>query len=299
MRIHRYSILLTAIFLATWSTTPTSARKALGGSGGLHTRGAPRPKPTSDMNDPTRLATIGATANGWKLPPLNTDELISKLGPEHRSVAQYIANTLGSAPLAVQLRKKPVGVKTSTFATQEKFRAQVSIASNSLSGRHPGSWAARRNVGNRLRSMWFIGSERAFAQSSAVQQQGQDLLTKSYEDNASKLYPSHFVLEVFLPKTKACKGGNPLVTYSIPFGVGTISPKAKVGQANGVVTVYPNGRKRKGASTGGGGDDGVDVSGVEIGRTSLHLNSGAPLVDPVWARGKKNFWRGCRDAGQL
>ena len=229
------------------------------------------------MNDNLKIANIGS---GWQVPPLDSEELIQKLGKENRNVAQYILNTLGNAPLSVQLRKKAVGVKTSSFATQEKFRALVTTGSNV------------KKMGNELRSVWFIGSERALAQSSVVQQQEKDLLTKSYEDNSSKLYPSHLVLEVFLPKTRACKGGNPLITYSVPFGVGTTSAKSKVAQANGVVTVYPNGRKRTGS-----GDDASD-GGIEIGKTSFHLNTGAGLVDPSWVKGKKYFWKG-REAGTL
>ena len=227
--------LFSILFLVSLHTS--TARKALGGSGGLHTR-----------------------------------------GKENRKVAEYISNTLGKAPLTVQLRKKAVGVKTSSFTTQEKFRAVVSPGTNV------------KNIKNSLRSVWFIGSERASAQSSAVQQQEKDLLTKSYEDNSSKLYPTHFVLEVFLPKTKACKGGNPLITYSVPFGAGTTSPKSKVAQANGVVTVYPNGRKRKG--------NGEVSEGIEIGQTSLHLNAGSGLVDPAWAKGRRYFWKG-RTVGTL
>lgn len=258
----------------------TNARKAIGGSGGLHTRGAPRPK-TPDMNDPLQLASVGS-GKGWSLPPIDSELLIQKLGKENRDVAQYIADTLGKAPLAVQLRKKSVGVKASTFTTQEKFRAAV----------RPGTNGVIPAMG-KLRSVWSINTERASMQSSAVQQQETDLLTKSYEDNASKLYPTHFVLEVFLPKTRACKGGNPLVTYSVPFGPGTTSPKSKVAQANGVVTVYPNGRKRMGAANGGSSNE-----GIEIGPTGLHLNAGAGLVDPAWARGRKHFWKG-RDVGTL
>eukprot|EP00979_Chaetoceros_neogracilis_P016265 scaffold7501_cov267-Chaetoceros_neogracile.AAC.5 len=265
---------LTNILILTSLLHTADARKALGGAGGLHNRGSPRGK-SPDVNDPLKLASIG---NGWKLPAIDSEELIRKVGKENRNVAQYISDTLGKAPLTVQLGKKTVGVKTSSFATQEKFRAVVTPAQNV------------KTFKSNLRSMWYIGSERAIMQSGAVQQQEKDLLTKSYEDNSSKLYPSHFVLEVFLPKTRACKGGNPLVTYSIPFGAGTTSPTSKVSQANGIVTVYPNGRKRKGA--------GEVSEGIEIGRTSFHLNAGTGLVDPAWARGKKFFWKG-RDVGTL
>lgn len=270
------SLVLIFIFLTTIPTV--NARKALGGSGGLHTRGASRPKST-ESNDPLKVASIG---NGWQLPPLDSKEVIQKLGKENRQVAQYIVNTLGKAPLTVQLRKNTVGVKTSTLANQEKYRAIVT----------PGSHV--KQFQNKLRSVWFIGYERASMQSNAVQQQEVDLLTKSYEDNTAKIYPSHFVLEVFLPKTKACKGGNPLVTYSIPFGVGTTSPKTKVPQANGVVTVYPNGRKKSGTTA----LDDVGSQGIEVGRTSLHLKAGSGLVDPSWARGRRYFWKG-RDVGTL
>jgi hypothetical protein len=272
--------LLILIFIC-FTSLPTfcEARKALGGSGGLHTRGASRPKST-ESNDPLKVASIG---NGWQLPPLDSKDVIQKLGREHRAVAQYIVNTLGKAPLTVQLRKNTVGVKTSTLATQEKYRAVVTPGSNV------------KKFQNKLRSVWFIGYERASMQSSAIQQQEADLLTRSYEDNTAKIYPSHFVLEVFLPKTRACKGGNPLVTYSIPFGVGTTSPKTKVPQANGIVTVYPNGRKKAGSTS----LDEVAVSqGIEVGQTSLHLNAGSGLVDPTWARGRRYFWKG-REVGTL
>jgi hypothetical protein len=249
-------------------------RKALGGSGGLHNRGAPKPK--TEANDPMKVASIGS--RGWQLPPLDSEELIKGLGKEHRDVAQYISHTLAKAPLVVQLKKKPIGVKANSFQTQEKYRALVSVGSN------------KKIFSDRLKSAWFIGSERAFSQTSAVQKQSEDLLTRSYEYNTSKLYPSHFVLEVFLPKTKACKGGNPLVTYSIPFGTGTTSPKSKVSQANGFVTVYPKGRKRK--------SENDSDEGIVIGSTSLHLHAGASLVDPSWARGRKYFWKG-RDVGTL
>lgn len=280
----RLQLVLPCILLFFLSfSTPCYARKALGGSGGLHTRGASRPKST-ETHDPLKLASIG---NGWQLPPLDSNDVIEKLGKEHRDVAQYIVNTLGKAPLTVQLRKNVVGVKPSSTltasSTQDKYRAVVTPGSNV------------KKFQNKLRSVWFVGYERASMQSNVVQQQEVDLLTKSYEDNTCKLYPSHFVLEVFLPKTRACKGGNPLVTYSIPFGVGTTSPKSKVPQANGVVTVYPKGRKKGGV----GGTVGDESSpGIEIGRTSLHLRAGSGLVDPSWARGKRYFWKG-RDVGTL
>lgn len=250
-------------------------RKALGGSGGLHNRGAPKPK--SESNDPLKVAGIGS--HGWQLPPLSSKDVIQGLGKEHRDVAQHVVNTLGNSPLVVQLLKKPVGVKANSFQTKEKYRALVSVGSNS------------KRFSNKLKSVWFLGSERAFTQTNAVQKQSEDLLTKSYEYNTAKLYPSHFFLEVFLPKTKACVGGNPLVTYSIPFGTGTTSPKSKVSQANGIVTVYPKGRKRK------SNDD--DDEGIVVGATSLHLHTGASLVDPSWARGRRNFWKGGRDVGTL
>lgn len=272
MKFNNVSKILLLVSVALLSSQNAESRKALGGAGGLHTRGAARPR-SNERDDPLKIASIG---QGWQLPALDKEALVEKLGKENRDVAQYLCDTLGNAPLSVKLGKKTVGVKQSTLTTQEKYRAVAS----------PGS--SVKKMKDNLRSLWFIGSERAFMQSSAVAQQEKDLLCKSYEDNASKLFPSHFVLEVFLPKTRACKGGNPLVTYSIPFGPGTTSPKSKVPQANGVVTVFPNGRKRGG-----------DLSdGIEIGKTSLHLNAGAGLVDSTWAKGRRYFWKG-RDLGTL
>ena len=286
---HQQRITTALIFLITNLSHLSYARKALGGSGGLLSRGASAPAAgfgESPANDPLRLVDISETSKAkWSLPPLDSEELIQKLGKEHRDVAQYISNTLGKAPLSVQLNKKRIGMKqqtfaspTSTFSNQEKYRAQVLPSSN-----------AKDMKKSKLRSVWYISSGRAGSQTSAVRSQTEDLLTKSYDENSSRFHPSHLVLEVFLPKTRSCKGGNPLVTYSIPMGAGTTSPKARVSQSNGVVTVFPNGRKKKG---------GESSEAIEVGSTSWHLNKGAGLIDPTWARGRKYFWKG-RNVGQI
>jgi hypothetical protein len=69
-------------------------------------------------------------------------------------------------------------------------------------------------------------------------------------------------------------------------GPGTSDPKAKVSQANGVVTIYPTGKK------------GNENGGIEIGRTSFHLLAGANVVDKGWAKGRQYFWKG-RSVGIL
>ena len=283
--------MIRAITLITLLTSPVFGRKAIGGSGGLLSRGASGQTAgfgEAAANDPLKLVDIGDnTKKGWTVPPLDSEELVQKLGKEHRDVAEYISNTLGKNPLSIKLNKKRVGMKQQTFASptatvsnQEKFRAQVLPVSHTKDGRFKSS---------KLRSVWYIASDRAVSQTSAARQKNEDLLTKSYDENISNFHPSHFVLEVFLPKTRACKGGNPLVTYSIPMGAGTTSPKSRVSQSNGVVSVFPNGRKRK---------DGETSECIEVGSTSLHLNAGSGLVDPAWARGRKYFWKG-RNVGQV
>lgn len=285
----RQHILPAILLLISNLSYLTYARKALGGSGGLLSRGASAPAGgfgESPANDPLKLVDISETSKAkWSLPPLDSAEIIQKLGKEHRDVAQYISNTLGKASLSVQLNKKRIGVKQQTFASpnssfsnQEKYRAQVIPKSNT------------KNIKkSNLRSVWYISSDRAGTQTGASRSLKEDLVTKSYDENISGFHPSHLVLEVFLPKNRACKGGNPLITYSIPMGAGTTSPKARVSQSNGVVTIFPNGRKKKG---------GESSEAIVVGSTSWHLNKGPGLVDPSWARGRKYFWKG-RNVGQI
>ncbi len=301
-----FTILLSSTILLL--PTPCYARKALGGTGGLLSRGASS-SPSSagfDANDPFKLIDISDNNKlaNWIIPPLDSDQVIEKLGKKHRDVAYYITNELGKAPLSIQLLKKRVGVASSSspsssfsmttagtvpspnFSNQDKYRAQVipkSIIKSSLS-----------NPKSKMKSVWYISSDRAASQTSIAKQQKDDLLTKSYDENSSLFYPSHFVLEVFLPKTRQCRrngGGNPLIRYCIPMGAGTTSNKSRVSQSNGVVTIFPNGRKRK----DGAGDN---SESIEVGSTSLHLNVGSSLVDPTWARGRKYFWKG-RNVGQV
>ena len=272
--------------------SPSFARKALGGSGGLLSSGsAAQSTPGESGNDPLKLVDIAENSKtGWALPPIDSEELIQKLGKEHRDVAQYISNTLGKSPLSIKLNKKRVGIKQPqqqtfssspvAFSNQEKYRAQVKSSSNTKGESFKNS---------KLRSVWYLSTESVVSQTSAVRQKNEDLLTKSYDENTSHFHPSHFVLEVFLPKTRACKGGNPLITYTIPMGTGTTSPKSRVSQSNGKITVYPNGRKKKGGEAN---------EAIEVGPTSLHLNVGPPLVDPTWARGRQYFWKG-RSVGQV
>lgn len=285
------SITTAILILITNLSSFSYARKAIGGSGGLLSRGSSAPSAgfgESAANDPLKLVDISENSKaGWALPPLDSEELVQKLGKEHRDVAQYISNTLGKAPLSIKLNKKRVGTKqqsfsspNSSFSNQEKYRAQVLPASNVKGNEMKKS---------KLRSVWYVASDRASSQPSSTRQQTEDLLTKSYDENTSQFHPSHFVLEVFLPKNRACKGGNPVIKYSIPMGAGTTSPKSRVSQSNGVVTIFPTGRKRQG---------GESSEAIEVGSTSLHLNKGASLIDPTWARGRKYFWKG-RKVGQV
>lgn len=296
-RQHKVAVILT-ILLSTLLPF-TVARKALGGSGGLLSRGASSQGGgfgESPANDPLKLVDISESSKAsWTLPPLDGDEIIQRLGNEHRDVAQYIIDSLGKAPLSIKLNKKRVGMKQqqqqqsftsmnnaspSSFSNQEKYRAQVLPSSNVKRGDMKRS---------KLRSVWYISSERASSHASAARQMNEALLTKSYDDNTSQLHPAHFILEVFLPKTRACKGGNPLVRYCIPMGAGTTSPKSRVSQSNGFVTIFPSGRKVK---------EGETSESVNVGPTSLHLSVGASLIDPAWARGRKFFWKG-RNVGQV
>lgn len=246
-----------------------NGRKAIGGSSGVLGDGGP---------DPTRerKASMAEIGKGqWQFPPLDASTVIDKLGPQHRTISQYICNTLSSKPLSVELKSTKVGRKRSSNSGPQdaKFRAVV-VAQSNL----PNINNIKKPLSSRMRSVWSMNSSRATTLLS-------DPLTSSYDECASSTYPGHFELEVYLPKTKACRKGNPCIVYSVPMGPGTSDPKAKVAQANGVVTIYPTGKKN-------------DNGGIEIGRTSFHLLAGANVVDKGWAKGRQYFWKG-RSVGIL
>lgn len=247
--------------------TLIQSRKAIGGSGGVLGEGGPEPTRERTIN----LAEID---NGqWQLPPLDTSSVISKLGPQLRTEAQYICDTLGKKPLSVILKPNRVGRKQGVRTTgpqDAKFRALV----QSKSYLRPN----QTSLTSRMRSVWSMNA----SSRTTVP----DPLKSSYEDCVSATNPGHFELEVYLPKTKSCSKGNPCIVYSIPMGPGSSDPKSRVSQANGVVTIYPRGKKS---------DEG---EGIEIGQTSFHLLAGANVVDKGWAKGRQYFWKG-RSAGVL
>jgi len=253
-------------------TIPTliAGRKAMGGSGGVLGEGGP--EATRE-----RTASLAEIDKGqWQLPPLDATTVIEKLGPQHRTISQYICNSLSKAPLSVELKPTRVGRKRSVSGPQDvKFRAQV-IAQSHLPHVKNNN---KKPISSRMRSVWSMNSFRATALLS-------DPLKSTYDDCMSSTYPSHFELEVYLPKTKSCRKGNPCIVYSVPMGPGSSDPKAQVSQNNGVVTIYPTGKKAN--------EDG----GIEIGKTSFHLLAGPNVVDKGWAKGRQYFRKG-RSTGIL
>jgi len=220
---------------------------------------------------------LSQTKKNWQLPPLDSHEVIRKLGKENRDISQYICNSLGKYPLCLKMSKTKVSTKGNMSNRQVRFHSQV--ASGSF---EPKSW----KKSEKMRSFWsFKVSERGVQQrpSSRRSSSQHDTLVKSYEEYISKLNPNIFELEVILPKSRACKVGNPVICYSIPITSGSVSETSSVSESQGVVTVFPNGKKKK---------------GIEVGPTSLHLHSAPSLVDPHYARGKKFFWKG-RNVGQV
>jgi len=245
--------------------------------------------------DPLNLSSIN---HGWQFPPLDSREVIRRLGSENRDVSRYICSVLGTSPLCVTLKKKAVGMRGSSGgavgsqAPTKKFIAQVTLG---LHAPTPKNLARAK----KLRSVWSVRTTKRGAGSMAdgsstsravgMRSTSKEILEKSYEEYVSKLYP-HFDLEVILPKTASLKkkgGGNPVILYSAPVAPGSTQDGSRVTQGEGVVTVFPNGRRR------GGNDE-----GIEVGKTSLHLHSGPSVVDAHFARGRKLFWKG-RSVGQV
>jgi len=238
---------------------------------------------TSHFVDPLNLSLI---EKGWHFAPLDSREVIRKLGAENRDISRYICKTLGTAPLCIRLKQKGVNIRGSGggergVAPVKKFRAQVTLGS-----REPKNLKRAKQ----LRSVWSVRTQEQIGRStnraSNMRATSKDVLEKSYEEYISKLY-SFFDLEVILPKTKACKGGNPVILYSAPMAPGSVQEDSRVCQGEGVVTVFPNGRKRN-----------QENQGIEIGSTSLHLHAGPSVVDTHWVRGRKFFWKG-RSVGQV
>lgn len=239
---------------------------------------------SSTFADPLNLSRID---KGWQFPALDSREVVRKLGAENRDISQYICNVLGKAPLCIRLKTKAVTIRAGSgpvsrgAAPVKKFRAQVTLGSH-----EPKDLAKAR----RLRSVWSVRTQ---AQSGGgnnragnMRATSREVLEKSYEEYMSKLFP-HFDLEVILPKTKACKGGNPVILYTAPVAPGSTQDGSRVCQGEGTVVVFPNGRKRN-----------QENQGIEIGPTSLHLHGGPSVVDTHWVRGRKFFWKG-RSVGQV
>merc|ERR1719223_1232213 len=120
-RHQRFAAATLFLILNLSSLSFTCARKALGGSGGLLSRGSSAQSAgfgEAAANDPMKLVDVGETTKqGWTVSPIDSEELIQKLGKENRDVAQYISNTLGNAPLSIKLNKKRVGVKQQNFSS--------------------------------------------------------------------------------------------------------------------------------------------------------------------------------------
>lgn len=250
---------------------------------------APDDEDQTTFSDPLNLSRID---QGWQLPPLDSRNVIRKLGKENRDVSHHICNVLGKSPLCIKLKKKAVGVRGSPggpgsrAAPVKKFRAQVTLGSGSQKD---------LSRAKKLRSVWSVrtntGEDGSNTSSRAVgmRSTSKEVLEKSYEEYVGGLYPS-FDLEVILPKTGKAKrngSGNPVILYSAPVAPGSTQEGSRVSQSKGVVTVFPNGRKR-------GGDD----KGIEVGQTSFHVHGGPSVVDGHLARGRKFFWKG-RDVGQM
>lgn len=216
----------------------------------------------------------------WQFPPLDSDEVIRKLGKDHRDVSQYICRELGNSPLCVHLKTKEVNIRRDAnrngVVTPRKWRAEVTV----------GSFRPKDiTKAKKLRAVWSVRDGDA-SQSS---RSDRDIcLRKSYEEYQA-IMNQRFDVELILPKIKSKKnsGANPVILYSTPMAEGTTQEDARVSQSDGIITVFPNGRKK-------GGDD----HGIIVGATSLHLHAGPSSVDGYWARGRKFFWKG-RSVGQL
>jgi len=126
----------------------------------------------------------------------------------------------------------------------------------------------------------------------ATGSQQQQQLTHTSYDEAVKAYNA--CIEIEVPSNNK-KYDNSLIVYNFPVGSGKIQRLAAVIKAKGSVKYYPDGKTSSsdllslgGGLSGGGG--GSDASGIEVGRVSMHIKGGKPIVDPSWAKGRRWFW---------
>lgn len=118
--------------------------------------------------------------------------------------------------------------------------------------------------------------------------QQKQLIHTSY-DEALRAYSA--CIEIEVPSNN--QDDNSLIVYNFPVGAGKVQRLAAVIKTKGSVKYYPKGRASSSdlLSLGGGfGGGESDASGIEVGKVSMHIKGGKPIVDPSWAKGRRWFW---------
>ena len=244
----------------------------------------------------------------WVADPLDADRVraAAAAGEIGRDVASAVCSVLaGRDPLRIRLRTRPVARAGRSSdprsggagggADDGMLRAAAVVASRSP--RRGGRLGLSLPFGltpsaRRVKAQWsttgpMVLDREAFASNP--------YLTLGYDSAAMSAF-SRMEVEVTLP----AKGGKrPVVVYTFPISEGNLdSGGSYVAAAPGTVKVYPDGRTRSSSSgdafkaPGAAQQPEEDGGGIELGTASLHAAAGAGLVDPTWARGKKNWWKG-------
>mmetsp|Transcript_21470 Transcript_21470/g.31925 ORF Transcript_21470/g.31925 Transcript_21470/m.31925 type:complete len:344 (-) Transcript_21470:320-1351(-) len=262
-------------------------------------------------------------------------ETVSKVS--NRVVAKEVAKILMDRPLVLELSAKELKKRTGGSMSGKYRRA---VATTARKVRVAGGKGIPGEAGTMYRAVWKrdLAPNKKFMSppgvrnlnnldnfenmslKDAMKQTSGDattdsVLTKSFEENMSKMFPGTLEVEVTIPNKKGMnivkKRGYtpPVIVYTFPFGEGDMNPESTLCRSEGCIKVYPYGRKiaaaQKSAQQGPGAAAAMeqevekDEGGIEIGVTTLNKGARAPgLVDPSWARGKKFFWKG-RAVGHL
>ena len=276
--LYQYRLLTYVCVVLLCAVVSIEGRGSMGGSGGLMSRNIQEEDVYDTFNTAVdnRADQYVDMTRGWSIPPLDREKLVESCGAK---CGHYVADALGNAPLSLKLSKKMIR-NPSGDANVQLYRAQAKL----------GSLVTKKN----FRSVWTVGYGLSNQKISARVSNKDELLQGSYEECISRLYKDRLELEVMLPRTREMKKKKlppPSVVYSFPMGQGQMSEKGSVSRGRGFVYVFPDGRRKKKAST-------EIPQSVQVDTTTLNLHSGPSVIDHAWAKGKKVFWKG-RKVGQL
>lgn len=220
----------------------------------------------------------------WTLPclPMSRYDFVKGTGASTKQetvLANHVYDLLGDKPIRLKLNDKKAYRQGIAL-----FRG-VAVPGTAKSRKLRVLWRQRTNVG-RLDTA--------------------TLMEGRYEEAIHKLYPNSLEIELILPPPKGMKLTKlPCVVYTNLIGDGNINPEAVSMKARAKITAFYKGRTPPKLSDQDrgfpGADDGkssAEEGSFHVGYDTVGLKIGAGIVDPMWARGRKFFWKG-RPVGYL